>query len=425
MKFKGGLLICAANKLRDAAKRFADCRRGSSAMMFAVTLPALLGGAGIATDMAMFSMKRTELQATADQAAIATAKELALSRPSDASLQATAQTYVNAQLNGRSVAAGIQVDSNNAAVTVELTEIWTPFFAHYIGADITPVKVHAKASLQGESKICVLALLDMGMGGLSMIESAKMQADGCSVYSNSTSSNGVYLGDSAMITADTVCSAGGVFSTGSTSQNIIQTDCPKIPDPLAARPVPKFGMCDYTKKTVSSGKLVLQPGVYCGGLTISNAAQVSFAPGDYIIKDGLFIIKDNAVVTGNDVGFYLTGALALLSFSGNASIDFNGREKGAMAGLLFFEDPKSSLFRIHYISAANAHNLTGTIYLPKGNLMVDPNSSVGEKSAYTAIIARRLIVENGPTLVLNSNYSATSVPVPAGIRSTSQVVLVD
>jgi hypothetical protein len=67
--------------------------------------------------------------------------------------------------------------------------------------------------------------------------------------------------------------------------------------------------------------------------------------------------------------------------------------------------------------------LTGTIYLPKGNLLVDPTANVAEKSAYTAIIAKRLVVENGPSLVLNTNYGATKVPVPDGIRSAADVVL--
>ena len=96
-----------------------------------------------------------------------------------------------------------------------------------------------------------------------------------------------------------------------------------------------------------------------------------------------------------------------------------------MAGLLFFEDPNSGPLRIHNIRSAHAYNLTGTIYLPKGNLLVDPTANVAEKSAYTAIIAKRLIVDNGPSLVLNTNYGATKVPVPAGIRSSADVVLAE
>jgi hypothetical protein len=48
---------------------------------------------------------------------------------------------------------------------------------------------------------------------------------------------------------------------------------------------------------------------------------------------------------------------------------------------------------------------------------------VASDSAYTAIVSYRLELTQGPTLVLNSDYGATGVPVPDGIRATGQVVL--
>jgi hypothetical protein len=83
------------------------------------------------------------------------------------------------------------------------------------------------------------------------------------------------------------------------------------------------------------------------------------------------------------------------------------------------------LLRVHTVSARNATNLTGTIYMPNANFIVNPTATVGENSAYTAIVAKRLIVENGPTLVLNTNYEDTPVPVPDGIRLSTDVHLID
>ena len=414
-------------KFAKHMRLFASQTSGATALMFAVSVPALFAAVGVASDFAVFNMKKSALQTAADQSALSTAKELGLASLQKTSLQQTAANYALAALSNDSsnIKTDVVVDSNNTDVTVYLSEYWTPFFAHFIGADIMPVTAHAKASLQGESKICVLAVSTAGMGAVSMIQDANITAKGCSIYSNSTNAKGVYLGDNAKIDAALVCSAGGVYSTKASTASQVMTDCPKIADPLAARPTPKVGSCDFTKYAVSTGNVTLSPGVYCGGISITGKAKVTFSPGDYIVKDGMFWASDTAQVIGKDVGFYLTGALSLINFRKDATIDLSGREKGEMAGLLFFEDPKSSLFRIHNISASKAHTLTGTIYLPKGSLLVDPNSSVGEKSAYTAIIAQRLIVQNGPSLVLNTNYSATKVPVPAGIISDSQVVLVD
>ena len=54
---------------------------------------------------------------------------------------------------------------------------------------------------------------------------------------------------------------------------------------------------------------------------------------------------------------------------------------------------------------------------------MDPNAAVAENSAYTAIIVHKLELNEGPELVMNSDYGATDVPVPAGIIASAQVVL--
>ena len=178
-----------------------------------------------------------------------------------------------------------------------------------------------------------------------------------------------------------------------------------------------------TDLVIGTGVVTLKPGVYCGGITINGDAKVVFCEGDYIIKDGPFRIADNADVTGEHAGFYMTGKTSAIDFSGNATIDLVGPRDGVMAGLLFFDDRNTPGLRLHKINAKHANRLEGTIYLPKGILLIDPEGTVAEKSAYTAIIAMSLVLENGPELVLNADYDATDVPVPEGIKGETAVVL--
>lgn len=435
--------------------RYLTCTLGGIAVSTAVGAPVLLGGVGLASDFAIFTMKKSKLQAAADAAALAATRELSVIQsgssastesapmamksmamasavggeppPDDGPIGAIARSYVASAVGdgGGTISTSVEIDESTGTVKVVVTDSWQPFFAHFLGADITPIRTDAKAELVGESKVCVIATSTNGLGAISMTKNSHLDANGCSIYSNSTNSSGFYLGSGSTIKADLACSAGGVYNKGGTSSTDVLTDCPPLADPLAGRATPKVGACDYNKVSVSSGTVTLQPGVYCGGLTIKGTANVTLAEGDYIIKDGLFFVNDDAVVKGKNVAFYLTGLLSLIQFWGNATIDLSGAEDGDMAGLLFFEDPASGPFRFHNIRAAHAYNLTGTIYLPKGNLLVDPTANVAEKSAYTAIIAKRLIVDNGPSLVLNTNYGATKVPVPAGIRSSADVVLAE
>ena len=201
------------------------------------------------------------------------------------------------------------------------------------------------------------------------------------------------------------------------------TDCPAVPDPLLGRAPPVAGSCDQTGYAVNNGNQILDPGTYCGGLKIKGTAAVTFTAGTYIIKDGKFTVEDNSKITGEHVGFYLFGNASVINFTDDASVTLTGSKDGDMAGLLFFEDRAAPINRKHHIQSTKVDVLTGTIYLPRGQLLIDPNSEVAQDSAYTAIIAHRLELTEGPELVLNSDYGGTDVPVPAGIVSTSQVVL--
>ena len=78
--------------------------------------------------------------------------------------------------------------------------------------------------------------------------------------------------------------------------------------------------------------------------------------------------------------------------------------------------------RQYRISSNNAANLLGTIYLPAGRLIVDANTPVANRSAYTVIVSRQLEIDSGPNLYLNSDYSMTDVPVPAGVGPNSGTI---
>ena len=68
------------------------------------------------------------------------------------------------------------------------------------------------------------------------------------------------------------------------------------------------------------------------------------------------------------------------------------------------------------ISAKNAKKLLGTIYIPNGGLAVDGNGNkVADQSAWTIVVAKTISVAQSANLVINSDYSASTVPVPSGV----------
>jgi Flp pilus assembly protein TadG len=408
-----------------ALRALKRCVRGNTVMMFALGLPGLLAAVGVASDYAILEMKRSSLQAAADSSALAAAKELSISSSTDITVTNAAKNYVSVELTSADSSAvpTVTVNRKEGSVTVALSESWSPFFAQFISTGITPVNVQATAKLAGSTNICVLSLSPKGVGGIMMTSNSTVTANGCGLYANSTDKQAVIVATSSKIISPLICSGGGATIVGATTSSPILTDCPKTPDPLAARPAPIYGACDYNKTKITSGFATLSPGVYCGGIEVSGTANVTFDAGTYVIKDGLFNVKNTASIKGKNVAFYLTGFPTFLFFTNDATIDLSGAETGDMAGLLFFEDRATGILNIHDISASHANNLTGTIYMPKGNLLVHPAASIGQSSAYTAIVVNRLIVDQGPSLTLNTNYSATQVPVPAGIQASATIVL--
>jgi Flp pilus assembly protein TadG len=398
---------------------------GNTAIMFALASPALLAAVGVGVDFAAFTMKQQALQTAADAAAIAGAKQLSVASSTDTSIQSAAQNYLIEGLRGRdeNAVGTATIDRKKSSVTIDVSEAWTPFFAHFIGADITPVKVSSTATLAGEAKLCLLALETSSAKAIAMQQNAHLQANGCTVHSNSTNPNGIFINDAATMSAVTICSVGGVKNKSGSTNVAVLTDCPVMEDPLASHPAPTFGGCNFNNTNIRSGSVTLQPGVYCGGIDLAKTAKVTFAPGNYYLTDGQFKVADTASVVGKDVAFYFTGINSTITFKDSATVNLSGRETGDLAGFLFYENPNTGNSLTHVISATNASNLTGTIYLPSGTLKIDPNSSVGAKSAYTAIIVKKISVELGPDLVLNTDYASTNVPVPAGIVSSSSVIL--
>jgi Flp pilus assembly protein TadG len=411
-----------------SAQTLLRCDRGNTIMMTALAAPALMGCVGLATDFAMLNLKQSELQTLADSVAIAGAKEMALASSSDSDVKSVSVAYAERVLEKKSgLSVDISINRKSASLTVNVEEQWTPFFAHFIDASVTPVKASATASMAGSASICVLTLDPSGSEALRLDLLSKVNAQGCGTFSNSTNKYGLWLGLGTTLESQVNCSAGGYMLLSTKVKPKPTSDCPVIPDPLAERVEPSAGGCDVTNLVVKDTSVAtLKPGTYCGGIRIEGSAQVSFAPGTYIIKNGEFRIKDKAKATGTNIAFYLTGDASLLNFTDDSTIAFSGAEDGDLAGLLFFESRSSKLGRTHRFNSKFASELTGTIYLSRGNLLIDPNGTMAEDSEYTAIIANRLEVTAGPTLVLNSDYAASDVPVPDGvIAATSEVFLTD
>jgi hypothetical protein len=399
---------------------------GNVALSFGLMMPILVGGLAIASDAAYMNYKAAKLQSTSDQAVIAATQELLVASASDKTIHAAAEAYVRSAHPGEAISVKPKVDRSSGQVKVQLEFMWQPVFGNLLGSDSTPIVVNSSAKLIGEDNVCILALSSADASALDMRKTSKVTATGCGVFSNSKAATGIFLDRPSRITADVVCSAGGVEAPAGSIKPAAKTDCMTIPDPLASRAEPSHGGCDFTNFKASSGTVVLNPGTYCGGIMLTGQLTAVFNPGQYNIVDGSLKITGQASATGTDVGFYLTGAMSKLDLTGQSTISLSGAETGPMAGLLFFASRNQPAGTQHRIAGGSIEKLTGTIYFPTSNLLIDPKSAtVAAQSEYTVIIANKIRMNEGPEMILNSDYGATKVPVPEGVMVSGTVVLTE
>jgi len=405
-------------------KKYLDEKKGSFAINFAILMPILLAMAASGLDFTAYNQQKAAMQSAADAAAIAAVKEATLKGWSSSIANSIAESVVDSNYSPTNAGTNYHkvsslADQTNRRITVTVAQDHYPYFM----ASVFPspqIKVQATATAAGSSNICVIGLDETRSGTLKLDDSAVLSAPKCAVYSNSNAHDGISAVHFSKLTAELTCSVGGTQSGSGNFANDPVTNCPSVADPLASRPAPSFSpVCDHNGLVVNTrGAVVtLTPGVYCNGLTI-RGTQVVFAPGVYIIKDGPLTLAANADAYGKGVGFYFTGNGASFSLVSSSALELMAPTTGPLAGLMFFQD-RTANEEDFTLFSNKASVMVGTVYLPNGNFIIDTNAPVADKSAYTAIVTRTLTMWRQPNVVLNTDYSATDVPVPAGIGGSS------
>jgi hypothetical protein len=394
-------------------------------MIFAVVLPVLVGGTGLAIDSAGFYHQQGRMQAVADSAALAVAKELHIYRDDLEELKAVGEVRAEALLTEAGLAEsphaltiGINATVNLITVELEMTaESLLPVgFWHE-----APIVVASQARAFGRSKLCVLALHDNKSDTIKADDESLLTAPECAVQSNSTDPNGLNVEEDSRIVSSAICTSGGYEGESGSFEPAPETDCPPLEDPLAERQPPTLSGCTVNDLVIDSSENLTGNTVFCGGLKIEKDAVVTLAPGIYVISGGRLELKDQAQLIGENVSIYFADEEATFSFDKETTIDLTAPKDGPMAGILFFENPAVSKGRDFAIRSENARRLLGTIYLPNAKLKIDTNANVAAESAYTVIVANQLEVK-GANLVVNADYGGTDVPVPDGLGPHSSMV---
>jgi Flp pilus assembly protein TadG len=395
-------------------------------MMFAMATPVVAMALGAAIDYSRAASARSDLQTLADSAALAGAKELRLAAADKEIAIAVARQMATANAqDGTSFDFSATVGADRQTMQVTLTASIETVFLGFAAIPTIEVVTQAEARVFGGAPTCLMGL-DPSQSSTIAVDKAKVTAPGCAIYANSTHTKALVIGGKGIAKAAFFCSGGGAKIDG-TAQPAPRLDCPLSQDPLGDRPPPTFGGCNHVNYK-AKGIAVLTPGVYCGGLEITAATIATLTPGVYVIKDGPLKVKNGSDITGLNAGFYLTGEGAVIDIDKKTIVSLSAPKSGPLAGMLFFED-RSNPQGKHKINSRNAPVLLGTFYLSQGELEIGAagglaylTDTIGFLSAWTIVIARKVSVNDGINLTLNTDYSASSVPVPEGLGAESSVI---
>jgi hypothetical protein len=406
--------------------RFARDESGTYLVVSALTMPILLGVAGLGTEAAMWLHDQRALQGAVDGAAL-TAATAYYQHGAQAGVVTEAESVLSmrgltAQAQGVTIAinrpplSGAYTASMSAVEVIVsqskprlLSALWTQ----------QPMQVSARAVARGTGgRGCVLALSPSASGAIQAGGSTSVTLLGCSIIANSSHASALQGNGSAMVAAQSASVVGGV--SGAQNFNTvdgIHTNQQAASDPYADVQPPSFSGCDhnnYSTNTVAT----LNPGVYCNGIRVNASANVNLNPGIYYMDRGSFTVNGNATVTGHGVTLVFTsrnGAnYATAAINGGATVNLTAPTDGPTAGIVLFGDrtmPTGTTFRLN---GGASQSFNGAVYVPKGHL--DFAGTNGSQQGCTQLIADTINFTGTSDVRLDCSGSGTR-PIASAVAS--------
>ncbi len=405
-------------------------QRGGIAIVFGVASSVLFALGALVIDGGQLYVTKTRLQGTADAAALAGTQDL----PNEGMATAAALQYARKNmptsehgpvLTANDITFGVwdehdktftagAVPADAVQVTVRRSSANNnavdTHFAHLIGFGEVDVDASSIATT-GNPSVCVLALEPHAQKGIHL-GNGEIDAESCVVQVLSDHATAAVTGNpNGGITAENVCVAGGYDTQPSYSPSP-DAGCPPLTDPLAWLQPPSYGGCDHNWFSVGSGDSTVDPGVYCGGISIMSNGTVTFNPGLYVMKDGSFDVGGGARLVGQGVTFYFIGSNAKIDLSGGGEMTFSAPLTGDLAGILFFGDRSLSPPIRHSVKGGGEVHYEGTVYFPTTDVLFAGNGTGASSSPYSFFIARQFAFTGNGNIDINADYEASAVPIP-------------
>ena len=299
---------------------------------FAIVLPVLVLFCGLAIDGNALQNAQALDQVAADAAANSSALEYQSGTGNWVSVgKQTAALYgLIDGSNGASVTltqrpTSGQFTGRDDAIQVTLTQPSPTYLMRFVQS--VPVRATAVVLLPP----CIIL-----RGSQAITASSSTFQSACPVYADGSinlEGSGSWSSAGVLLTSEGSINSGLPVSVAQPVRN--------VGDPLASVPQPSASGCMATGLLQNGGSAVLQPGTYCNGMTLKNAA-ITLSPGLYVITGGAH--WTGVTLRGQGVTlFFTSGASGYGQFviDGNSSVMMSApvdASTGATPGVVVFGD---------------------------------------------------------------------------------------
>ncbi|MEO8575984.1 MAG: hypothetical protein ABI556_04755 [Gemmatimonadales bacterium] len=396
-------------------------RRGAMLVFIAIAGIVLMGFLAMTLDIGAGSRYRRIAQTAADAGAIGGGQEIyRLNNSATVIASATAEAVKNGFAAGDVTvnyppATGTYA-ANTQYVEVIINKSIPTIFGSIFSLNSLAIQARGVAGVGSYGLNCVISLDPTGSGALYIDNGADLDTN-CGVAINSNSNSALDLNSSGDLDARPAgVGIRGNYSAGGGASVLpaATTGAAAVVNPLASVTMPTVGACKpgFTTPTVVTGTMNLTPGVYCGGISISNASNTAnLAPGTYIMAGGGLSVTNSAVINGTEVTIInTTGAYAFkpFNFGNGCKAKLTASTSGAFKGILFFQDPAapSTPSSVFACSSDTPPELTGAIYLPNSSITF--NGSNSGTQVLGSVIALKVVV-SGKITIINDTSSGSAL----------------
>ncbi len=395
----------------DLLRRFRRDQTGSYAIITALTMPALLGLVGLGSEVGLWYYNHQHLQSAADSGAISAATTYSIQGNSTGLItqaQAATATYgFVAGANNVVVTlhqpplSGSYTSTTNAAEVI-VSQPQTRLFSSLFSS--SQLTISARAVAVGNGGLgCVLSLNTTASGATVIKGTSAVNLSGCSLMDNSSNSSALTLNGGGTLSALSVNVVGNVSGTSNITTTLgINTGATPASDPYADSSYPSFSGCD--KHNFSSKKTeTINPGVYCGGMSLNAGANVTLNPGVYYLDQGSLSVNGGATLSGTGVTLVFTSSTgnnyATASVNGGATINLTPPTNGSTAGIVFFGDRNMPVGTGFSFEGGASQVLGGALYLPRG--AVSFAGGADTTTACTQLVADTITFSGNSNFAIN------------------------